>query len=111
MSFLIDSQRLAAFLLGFHGGLQRFLGTGIKGDIRKVQDVHGCLKKFDEAALRAGGQAHSGGIRKLTTLLHEAGELHDVVCGIGPSEETVSERRAMEKLERVALDTHFHRHP
>ena len=40
----------------------------------------------------------------LGTLLHKAGELHDVVCGIGPVEETVSERRAMEKLERVALE-------
>ena len=46
----------------------------------------------------------------LRTLLHEAGELHDVVCGIGPGEETVSERRAMEKLERVALER-IHRHP
>jgi len=105
MSSLIDSQRLAAFLLGFHGRLLRsILGTGIEGDIRKVQDVHGCLKKLDEAAFVLADKLTAAEYANLGTLLHEAGELHDVVCGIGPVEETVSERRAMEKLGRVALE-------
>lgn len=102
---LIDSQRLAAFRLGFHGRLLRsILGTGIEGDIRRVQDVHGCLKEFDEAAFVLADKLTAAEYANLGTLLHKAGELHDIVRGIGPVEETVSERRAMEKLERVALE-------
>jgi hypothetical protein len=102
---LIDSQRLAAFRLGFQGRiLKSILGTGIEGDIRKVQDVHGCLRALDEAAFVLADKLTAAEFANLVESLHEAGELHVIVCGIGPVEETVSERRALEKLERVALD-------
>jgi hypothetical protein len=105
MSHLVDSQKLAAFLLGFHGRvLKSILGTGIEGNIRKVQDVHGCLTKLDEAAFVLADKITAAEYANLGTLLREAGELHDDVCGIGPVEETVSERGALQKLERVALE-------
>jgi hypothetical protein len=102
---LIDSQRLAAFRLGYHGRVLEFiLGTGIEGDIRKIQDVHGCLRNLDEAAFVLSDKLTAAEFANLGALLHEAGELHDIVCGIGPVEETVSERQALEKLERAALE-------
>jgi hypothetical protein len=104
MSPLIDSQRLAAFLLGFHCRvLKSILGTGIDGDIRKAQDVHGVLNKLDEAAFVLAHELTAAEYANLGALLHEAGELHDLVCGIGPVEETIGERRSLEKLERAKL--------
>jgi hypothetical protein len=102
---LVDSQRLAAFRLGFQGRiLESILAIGIEGDIRKVQDVHGCLRSLDVAAFVLADKLTAAEFANLVESLHEAGELHDIVCAIGPVEETVSERRALEKLERVALE-------
>ncbi len=102
---LRDSQRLAVFLLGYHGlSLKSILGAGIEGGIFKVQDVHVCLKKLDEAAFVLADKLTAAEYANLEKALHEAGELHDLVCGIGPVEETVGERRSLEKLEWAKLE-------
>jgi hypothetical protein len=105
MLALIDSQRLAAFRLGFHVRLLKsILGTGIEGDIQRVQGVHGCLRELDEAAFVLADKITAAEHSNLGALFHRVGELHDTVCEIGPVEETLIERGAFQKLEGADLE-------
>ena len=102
---LVDSQRLAAFVLRCHlRFLRSILRTGIDGDVPKIRDVHGCRTTIGEATFVLADRLTAAEYANLENALHEAGELHDVVCGIGPVEETISERASLEKLERVPVE-------
>jgi hypothetical protein len=103
---LVDSQRLAAFRLGFHvRQLRSILGEGIKGILfHPVPDVHPCRRAIEDAALVLASQFTSMESDGLRTSLHQAGELHDLACGARPEEDGESERVALGKLERDTLD-------
>jgi hypothetical protein len=103
---MIDSTRLAAFRLGFHvRQLRSILGEGIKGKLfHAVPDVHPCRRAIEDAALVLATKFTSMESENLHRYLHQAGELHDLACGVRPEEEGESERDALGKLEQDALD-------
>ena len=101
---LVDSKRLAAFRLGFHvRQFRSILGEGIKGILfHSVPEVHPCRRAIEDAALVLG-EFTSMESETLRTSLHQAGEFHDLACGIRPNEDGESERVALGKLERDTL--------
>lgn len=98
---LVDSKRLAAFELGYQvRKMGLVLVAGIEGNIRKLQDVHACIKAVDVSYLVLAEGPYAAEYSNLKPLLHRVGQLHDVACEIRPVDETVSERRAIAEYER-----------
>jgi hypothetical protein len=103
---LIDSQRLAAFLLGFHTReLRSILEEGNKGKFfHPVPDVHPSRWAIADAALVLASKFSPMESEELRRSLYQAGELHDLAAEICPEKEGESERRTYGKLEQDVLD-------
>ncbi|OJW27365.1 MAG: hypothetical protein BGO49_27680 [Planctomycetales bacterium 71-10] len=102
---LVDSKRLAAFQLGHNLGRLRFLlAAGIEGDILHNGDVHSCLGMIDRSSLVLAEGPNAAEYTNLKPLLQRMGHLHDSTCGIGPPNETLSERKALARSERGVVE-------
>src|SRR5437868_6347457 len=102
---LIDSKRLAAFMLGYHVRLlESVLKAGIKGQIDDTERKDGCVEKIEHSLLVLAEHILPTESLTFSDSLSRVSKLHDAALDIGPPEETEVERGALYKLEQDILE-------